>query len=151
MTHCGTHCAVPRFEREPEKKLSQRVADMSCTCNKKCSNQSEHFLIQINNKLPNIESNSAFVASIFSLVTSFPGSPLAVTKNKNWGSGLGFVIVRGEPGVNKAIHQFIHYTHLILTKHLSLLFTSEVCGCDKWPLRVDSLTLVLHPWLSTRD
>ena len=78
-----------------------------------------------------VESNFGFVVSIFSLVTSFPGSPLAVTKNKNWGSGLGFVIVRGEPGVNEAIHQFIHYTHLILTKHLSLLFTSEVCGCDK--------------------
>ena len=37
-----------------------------------------------------VESNFGFVVSIFSLVTSFPGSPLAVTKNKNWGSGLGF-------------------------------------------------------------
>ena len=42
-----------------------------------------------------------------------------------------FVIVREEPMVNKAIHWTIHYTHPILITHFVLLFTSEVCGCDK--------------------
>ena len=67
----------PDLKENQKRIMSQRVTDMSCTCNKKCSNQSERFLIQINwgkNKLPNIESNFAFefVVSIFSLVTSFP-------------------------------------------------------------------------------
>ena len=32
---------VSRFEREPEKNHVSKVADKSCTCNKKCSNHSE--------------------------------------------------------------------------------------------------------------
>ena len=73
MVHTVERYAVPRFEREAEnyvsneddplwytlwkdmlypdlkekqKIMSQRVAETRCACNKNCSNQSEHFLIQ---------------------------------------------------------------------------------------------------------
>ena len=80
MTHAlcmWKDMVYPDLKENQKRIMSQRVTDMSCTCNKKCSNQSEHFLIQINwgkNELPNIASNFAFefVVSIFSLVTSFP-------------------------------------------------------------------------------